>query len=160
VQVGVIARAVVQEQRRGPGLPGRGALLGQLAVGGGEPALAEPGRPLAGDAGQRRVEPLAQLAYQAGKRVGEVAVGAATEAVPLHHRRAPEPSRVAEPGAGLPALCLARQRRRQGDAVAVQAGADRGPAIGGVLVITVGGSGVVEQGCGWVQHGFLAFHCW
>ena len=58
---------------------------------------------------------------------------------PCLHHRAPEASLVAEPSAGLPALCLAQQRRRQGDAVAFQAGADRGPAAEALLGIAATG---------------------
>jgi hypothetical protein len=109
------------------------------------------------DAGQRRVEPLAQFAHQAGERVGEVAVGAAAEAVPLHHDRAPEPRRVVEPRAGFPALCLAQQRSRQRDAVAFQAGADDGPVTRALPGTAAGGGEVVEQACGLVHRGSLFF---
>jgi hypothetical protein len=104
VQVGVIAWAVVEDQRRGLALPCRRALRCQIAVRSGEPPLAEHDGPRVGDACQPRVELLAQLAYQGREGVGEVAVGSAAETLALHHHRAAEPRGLGEPAADIRAF--------------------------------------------------------
>ena len=72
------------------------------------------------DAGDRRVEPLAQGLHERGQRLGEVPVAALAVGVPGHHDGAPEALVVVEHRHRLGALLRRQQRRGARDTVGVE----------------------------------------
>ena len=126
-----VALAVLEQDRRGPPLPGGMAHL--------EPVIqavrprrrsAQPGPPRAGDRQQLRVEGLLQSGDGLGERLGEVAVLAFAEPVPGHVDGRPEAGAVAVQRRDLGCLVGVEQRPDQAAAVGVQISADTIP-VGG-----------------------------
>jgi hypothetical protein len=86
MQTVVIARSVVEEERRGPGLPGTmtadekcGMLvrISHIDIQGGVPAVSH--------AGQGRIQRMAQFRHQIGQGISKILVFTASEAVACHH---------------------------------------------------------------------------
>ena len=91
MQAVVVAFAVLEEERRGLGLPGGMAAVEKFGVLG-RIAHVDLHRlvPAVGDLGKRRIERGAQRCHDVGQRIGEVLVLAAPEAVPAHDDAAAE----------------------------------------------------------------------
>ncbi len=126
-----VAGAVLEQDRRGLGLPGlvthRQPLVEVLRP---RRRPAEPGPPVAGDRQQPRVERLLQFDDSGRERLGEVAVLAGAEAVPAHVDGGPEPRVVGVERGDVGGLVRREQRPGQRATVVVQLGADRGPVRG------------------------------
>src|SRR5438270_13138977 len=87
----VVALAILQEQRRGLGLPGPVTTIeeSRMIVGIAHFA-AERVVPAIGDRGERGIERAAQIAHDVGKGVAEIFVLATPEAMARHHDPAAE----------------------------------------------------------------------
>ncbi|MNR08176.1 hypothetical protein D3C85_1243210 [compost metagenome] len=128
MQAVVVARPILQDQRRGPQLAGRVApgQEGRVVLGISD-RDAHLLVPAVGDRRQTGIQRAAQVLQQVGQRVAEILVLAAAKAMPGHHDTAAVAA-VGHVGVGqIRALAGGQQAREDGAAVRVQRGGRVGP---------------------------------
>ena len=149
VQAVEVIRTVLQEERRGPGLPRLVATREERGVIGGEAHVdAECLVPAIGHLGQAWVERLPQLRDDGRQRIGEVAVFAASVAVAGHHHATAEGLISRVKFSQHRALARFEQRWNDGAAAGIELG-DEGRPVEGRDACD--GSGSATQ-CG-IAHG-------